>query len=395
MQNVISFIMILFMMIATFFNGFSPVASDLLPTGTDTGTVLSAEDIVLLDDIVESETAWLASLQLENGAIPMTAAKDGVVTVNPYFADFAALALLDKAEEYSDNVKAYMEWHFSHLNSAEDDHNRIDGTIYDYNLTLECTKVVKEEIAVKDGKNSYDSTDSYAATFLMVLDKYYQKTGDTEFILANSADIARITDVIFATLNMGLTYAKPDYKVKYLMDNCEVYEGVISAFNLFREVICKESSDYNLMLTKCRYAKDWIGQTIESALWNSEAGHYEAGIFNDGSAAFEFSWDEYYPCAAAQLFPVIHGVIPADCERAQMLYDKFCSKYNWESFDIPDNFYWGSNVYAAVVMNDTESALTYMANYEPLTDAHAYPLYNADAAKVSMAAYKLLENADS
>ena len=29
-----------------------------------------------------------------------------------------------------------MDWHFAHLNTAETDYNGVDGTIYDYTLTV-------------------------------------------------------------------------------------------------------------------------------------------------------------------------------------------------------------------------------------------------------------------
>ena len=53
--------------------------------------VATKENIELFRKIYETETEWLSSLQLENGAIPMTYSKNGQLTVNPYFADFAAL----------------------------------------------------------------------------------------------------------------------------------------------------------------------------------------------------------------------------------------------------------------------------------------------------------------
>ncbi len=391
MKSVLSFILVIFMMIATFFGGLGAVPSDLAPAEVSEKTELTSDDVALLTKIFETETSWLASVQLDNGAIPMIEVTDGVATVNPYFADYAALALLDNADKYAENVKAYIDWHFLHLNSASEDYNFIDGTIYDYLVTVENGSVVKEEIVIKDGKKSYDSTDSYAATFLMVLDKYLDKTGDTEYIISNRKDIVRVADCLLSTLSMGLTCAKPDYDVKYLMDNCEVYEGTLCAEALL-ETICNEDSSYNLTLSKVKYASRWISQTIEKKMWNSDETHYESALLKNGSVALEFSWDEFYPSATAQLFPIIHGLIPSDSVRANGIYNSFCDNYNWENFDIPDNFYWGSNVYAAVLMNDTESVMTYMNNYAELLESHSYPLYNADAAKVSMAAYIMLSN---
>ncbi|MBR3768126.1 MAG: hypothetical protein IKL10_07810 [Clostridia bacterium] len=346
-------------------------------------------DVELFRTVFERETEWLASLQLENGAIPMTGAKNGEVSVNPYFSDFAALALLDDTEKYADNVKKYMDWHFGHLNTSETDYNGIDGTIYDYKITLSDGKIIEEKISEKDGRKSYDSTDSYAATFLMVINKYYNTTGDNEYIISRSREIERITKAMLSTLHKGLTFAKPDYEVKYLMDNSEVYEGMISAVSLFKNVI--SDTAYNGILKECEKAAAKLLKAFEKDLWNSHEKYYESGIFRDGKAISEFSWDTYYPCATAQLFPVIHGVISAETQRANDLYDKFCETFNWEDFDIPSTFCWGSNVYAAALMNDVDRVVTYMENYLDYSAEHEYPLYNADSAKVCMAAYVMLQ----
>lgn len=392
MKSILSFILILFMMISTFFGGFASKPADLSVQDGVVGEIeLNDAEVLLLKGIFETETAWLASLQLDNGAIPMTATKNGTVTLNPYFSDFAALALLDNSEKYAEVVRDYIDWHFSHLNTAKADYNGIDGTIYDYEAIVENGVVVEERIVEKDGKKSYDSTDSYAALFLTVLNKYCEKTDDTEYIASKKADVLRVIDAMLVTLNMGLTYAKPDYRVKYLMDNCEVYEGVKSAVSLLEKITSSKAPDESLYLTKCRYAVTWIEQTIESKLWNAEEGHYEAGIFEDGSAVNEFSWSEFYPCATSQLFPIICGVIDSDTVRAHNLYSAFCDNYSWQTFDIPSEFCWGSNVWAAAIMGDKDSVVTYMSNYLLYSDGHNYPLYNADSARVAMAAHEMLQ----
>lgn len=354
-------------------------------------SVTAAEDIELYKAIFESETAWLASMQLDNGAVPMTPVQNGNVSMNPYFADFAALALLDDADKYSTRVKKYTEWHFEHLNTAEQDYNGVDGTIYDYTLTVSDGKVTGETVTEKNGKKSYDSTDSYAATFLSVLKKYYEKTGDSAYIISRKSDIARVINAMLATMNDGLTFAKPDYAVKYLMDNCEVYKGALDAEFLLEKVVCPADSAFNGVLNKVSNAAKQIYETVENSLWNPSGGYYEAGLFKDGQVAYDFSWDTFYPCATAQLFPVSFGLISPESERAKSLYNSFSKSYDWQNFKIPDSFYWGSNVYAAAVMNDGERVAAYMNKYKKIIKKHAYPLYNADAAKVSMAAYLMLE----
>ncbi|MBR2952921.1 MAG: hypothetical protein IKC45_00890 [Clostridia bacterium] len=372
--------------------GLGTPTDDLVPVPEREG-VPTQENIELFERIFESETAWLASLQLPNGAIPMTYTPNGQVKMNPYFADFAALALLDKSDEYSDEVKKYMDWHFSHLNTAETDHNGVDGTIYDYEITLKDGEITDESIALYKKKNSYDSVDSYAATFLMVLNKYYNETGDSEYIISHSSEVQRIVNAMFAMYHKGLTIAKPEWKVKYLMDNCEVYEGAVAAAELFENILCAYDSSLESTQKKCADAAVEIAQTIEDELWMPRAGHYKVGIYKILKIIPSdiFAWNKYYPCATAQLFPIVHGLIAPNTERANMLYDRFCEEYDWANFQYDDVFYWGANLQAAVMMNDIEQVVVYMTNYAELIDTHDYPLYNADAARVCLAANMLLE----
>ncbi len=352
------------------------------------------ESIALFREIYETETEWLASLQLENGALPMTYAPDGELRMNPYFADFAALALLDNAEKYADNVVRYMDWHLGHLNTAEEDFNGLDGTIYDYVITMKDGRIVSEDISEPDNADSYDTTDSYAATFLTVVYKYLCKTGDSEYLVSHAEDLERIVSVIFSNLQNGLTYAKPNHRVKYLMDNCEVYEGAVAAAGIFEEIVNCGKNEYASVRDDCRELISTVKESINSKLWNYVGGYYRPGITAYVSIPTKiFSWDLYYPQATSQLFPIICGVIEPETKRAQSLYSKFCDSFEWEHFDYPDDFYWGANVYAAAVMNDLDRVVTYMTEYSALMENHSWPLYNADSARTSMSAYIMLERA--
>lgn len=361
-------------------------AADLQPIA-GRNAVASQEQLALFESIFDSETAYLASLQLANGAIPMTGDKNGEVTVNPYFADFAALALLDKGDVYADEVRSYMEWHLSRLNTAETDPNGLDGTICDYTVTLQDGQIVSEV-----SKGSYDSVDSYAATFLTVLDKYNTVTGDTAFLLAHAEEIDRIARAMLSTAVLGLTVAKPDYEIKFLMDNCEVCEGTAAAVRLYKNVLCKEDSSLSITQKRCEALFSQLTKAMENVLWNKSEGHYRVAVSKFGTEAIAFSWDSFYPCATAQLFPILHGVIEADTQRANDLYNKFCESYSWESFDIPSEFCWGSNALAAAKMNDLDRVVLYFNEYLEYSAARSYPLYNADIARVSMAAFTMLQN---
>lgn len=333
--------------------------------------------------LVDSENAWLASTQLSNGALPMTPTRNGTVRMNPYFADFAALSLLNQPELYADVVKDYMEWHFDHLNTAAEDPSGLDGTIFDYNYTVKNGVVTKEEWTTPTP--SYDSTDSYAATFLMVVEKYARQTGDTAYVLSHAQDIQRVLSSLFATMDNGLTYGQPKSKVKLLMDNCEVYGGLRAAASLYRDVLRDEEKG-----NRMDAAADELVAAMEKDLWIGK--YYAPGIYLDGSLYTPFSWDKYYPSAAAQTFPIFHGVLDPDSDRAKMLYDEYCTRYDWEHHHHPDNYMWSSNAYTAAVMGDYQRVHTFLSVYnERVSASRGYPLYNADAAWACMTAYYMTQ----
>lgn len=390
MTKITAFLMAVYL----FFAGL--LGADVIAPDLERGEMYQAEateeQIELFKKIYETETAYLASMQLPNGALPMTYAKNAELTVNPYFADFAALALLDNADEYADEVVKYMDWHFDHLNTKDEDFNGIDGTIYDYKVTMKNGEIAEERISAPENADSYDTTDSYAATFLTVVNKYFYKTGDSDYLVSHANDLKRIADVMFATLQNGLTYAKPNHLIKYLMDNCEVYEGAIAAERIFEEIVLRGKTEYTDMRDDCNELIYTIRDNINTKLWNYTGQHYRAGIIAYvGIPRKVFSWDLYYPQATSQLFPIICGVIEPDTDRAKHIYEKFCEHYHWEAFDFPDAFYWGANVQAAAIMNDLDSVTEYMENYLPLTEKHSWPLYNMDIARTSMAAKIMLD----
>ena len=372
-----------------------PTTQPTIPPSTDLSesTMTKEEQIALYQKIATEEAAWLASLQVDNGAMLMTCGPNGDFTMNPYFADFAALALLGAGESYYENVRRYMDWHFDHLNTAQTDYNGVDGTIYDYTVKLSNGKVVSETININaDGKKSYDSTDSYAATFLCVVAKYYEKTGDLEYLQANSQDLQRILNPIRQTMHKGLTFAKPDYRIKYLMDNCEVYEGLVAAEKIYAALGLTE------LLAETTDLKTQVYDAIEKYMWIESEGYYEVALGVNNDSAWDFTWTNFYPCATAQLFTISCGLLAPNDPRSIYLYNQFNAYYStgenratWEQMTIPDSFYWGSLAYTAALMGDNARLESYMTLYLKIMKRHAYPLYNADAARVCMAAQVMLE----
>ena len=357
---------------------------------------LTEEDAAFLNRLIDTELAYLASLQLSNGAIPMTKLEAGNSgKLSPYFAEFSCEALLLRPEKYGETVKKYLQWHMDHLNPAALDVSRLDGTIYDYTLTVKADGSVAE-----DPMMDYDSTDSYAALFLKVLFEYVQATGDTSFAREHQPEVERVLNALYGTMKDDLTGAKPTWDVAYLMDNCEVYAGLVSADRLYRLIYAKEETDPAAQRALLDRADEFRAQAertaaaIEARLWNREGGHYDSS-----AGAESFSWDTFYADATCQVFPVLFGLIGPRDERAIQLYDEFNAHYStgekdrsWETIRIPDSFPWAVLSRAAAVMGDTPRTLTYLKTLDKIfiQNGHRWTMYNAEAAHAALAADALL-----
>lgn len=270
----------------------------------------------------ENETSdWMLSLQRDSGAFIMANGSD---TINPYFANIGLYYFLEQKPEHADKIKEYLEWYMSKINK--------DGTIYDYKI------VNNKEIS----KNDYDSSDSYAATFLSLLKMYYLQTKDKQFLIDNISDIKMIAGAIDSTLQSnGLTYAKPDYKIMYLMDNVEVYRGYRDyAYILY---VLNDSS-YNLYKKRYRNTAIAINRNMYK---NNE---YIPAIGNI------MDWSKFYPDAVANLYPYIYGL-----SDDKSLYTQFITHHsNWINGKA-DDFPWVVG-YIAVLKSGEKNA--YMDNIE-------------------------------
>lgn len=334
--------------------------------------------------LMASENAWVASCQLANGAIAMTPTRSGKAEVNPYFADIAALSLLNQPDKYANKVKRYMDWHFAHLNTAQTDPSGVDGTIFDWKYTVSSGTVVLEEWLTTPP--TYDSTDSYAATFLMVVNKYVQQTGDTAYAVKHAPKLRRVVNALFATMDDGLTMATPRSPVKLLMDNCEVYGGLQAAAELYRDVLIPAGAASAAEAERLEQAARNVATHVENEMWTGT--FYRPSITQTGEPYHDFSWKDYYPCATAQTFPILYGLLDPASERAGKLYDQFCWRFDWENLNHPDSYWWGSNAYTAALIGDTERVDTYLTVYQQRVAAsRGFPLYNADVAWVAMTAY--------
>lgn len=351
------------------------------------------------NSVIESEQKWLASLQQSNGALAFRGKENGTVSIIPYFSCITARALLQKSPgtEYTDVVKNYFNWHFAHLNDAASDINKVSGTIYDYSA-----EILNGVVQFEKTEQEYDSTDSYAALFLTALWEYYNQTGNSEYLIAHYPQITDVIGAMNVTVDTdGLSYAKPSYKVKYLMDNTEVFNGISCAINICEQVFLPHYSEgtpeYGSIKRTIEYLheiKDRQEQAFRTMLWNEGEQHYEIGVDNSGKALDFNGWSKFYPDAVAQLYPILSGIIPPDSEQALYLYNTFGEHFHWEKMAYFQNgdtdFYWGITSYMGAIMHDEEKVRSYIDYYmAKVSPDYKYPAYNADVAWVVMASAEM------
>lgn len=238
----------------------------------------------------------LAGLQTPAGALLMPGAGPER-TCNPYFANWGVYGALLGAPPRSrtqaaDLAKRWIRWYAGHLNK--------DGTIDDYKGPADALKAT--------GK--YDSSDAYAATFLAVCYAYHEQTGDAPLLFEHWDQVRQVAAAVLLTQQKsGLTHARPDYPVAYLMDNVEVWYGLNAFTRLCRNMRKKQEQK--------TYAEEVerVFNAIEQWFWSPTEGHYSWALHPNGKR--ESGLDKWYPHQMANLLTI--ALLPSEERRTALL----------------------------------------------------------------------------
>jgi hypothetical protein len=286
--------------------------------------------------------------------------------IDPYFGNIAAIGMT-KDPNRMPQVVSWMNWYVSHLNWP--DKWGMYGTTYNWNVNSNGTEVSTQ---------AADSTDSYAATFLSVVWNAWKSgnAGARSYIAGLSYQLDVIGGVIIQTQQSdGLTWAKPDYQIKYLMDNCEAYRGLRDLASTYQYAFgdTAKAAYYNK-------AADSMLNGILSMWLNGKWAVYKDGI---GRLAAP-NMGTWYADASAQVFPVLMGVVNASDYRAQQSYSALNAAWpNWPSlsFNGQDAFPWCLIGDGAAAMGDKTRLTTYINSIQSkyVNKGFPWPFYNAEA----------------
>jgi len=273
---------------------------------------------------------WMAAQFRSTGALMYS-----TLRINPYYSNLAATGLVRDPARYT-QVEDWMRWYIGHLNYS--DRWGVGGTMYDYNI------VNGQEISAGDA----DSTDSYAATFLSLAYNYFA-TGNPaaqSYVRSIASQLNLIAQVLAKTQQSdGLTWAKPNYQIKYLMDNAEVFRGLADVSTLFGSMgDTAKQNYYGALATKC-----------QSGIWSMWlAGKW--AVYKDGIGRLAApNMGTWYPDATAQMFPVLYGAVSGSDSRAQQAYGALNAAWpGWPqlSYNSQDPFPWVMIVDAAALVGD-------------------------------------------
>lgn len=256
---------------------------------------------------VVEDANWIMSAQMPDGAIAHHADR---VAVWPYLANFAAMGLsrarvVTGNRAYSDAAWRWLAWYQEHQDT--------NGFVTDYRIV--------NGVPVSTG--DMDSTDSYAGTFLLAARYNWKATGSTSNLRALKLGIAGAVRAIEATQDAdGLTWAKPAWRVKYLMDQVEAYAGLRAGAEIATAIRDGATA------SRATAAANRMRAGID-ALWNPATNSYDWAVHETGVRT-PTNWSIFYPDALQQVWAVGFGL--TDASRGAALMSRFSAAFpNWDN----------------------------------------------------------------
>jgi len=341
---------------------FPRMLSLLLVVVTSWAAVVPARAQNYSRNITET-SAWLATQQLPDGGILYTSTE-----IEPYYANLAAIGWLEDRTRIP-QVEAWMRWYIDHLNWP--DRWGEYGTVYDYSVAG----------ATEASLDTFDSADSYAATFLSLAEALWN-TGDpgAQSFIKDAVGQYNLTVIGNVITNLqqsnGLVYAMPTDPVEYLMDNSEDYRGLMD----FAQLAAQAWGDADAASWYTAHAHA-IRAGIQGVLYTRNSGLY---LPYAGSNAPDLK--TWYPDSVAQLYPMVQGVIAPSSSQSRSVYEAFNQAWpGWVdlSFNSQDKFPWVVVSYAAFLARDTTRVDRYINTiqnrYLIADPAFSWPWYDAEA----------------
>ena len=242
-----------------------------------------------------AEASFATAAGLPSGAIATYPDK---TRVDPYQGSFAAWGMADQASRTRDRALLGRTWSYLTWYAGAQD---ATGYVTDYSVAADGTLASTGDM---------DSTDSYAALFVLAAEAAYRSSGKVEGSSTAKKRLKALAGGLDGALRAvestvtadGLTWAKPAWRVKYLMDQAEVYAGMQSAVRLFAVLGDRGRSK------RAGTVATGVAGGI-ATLWNPATGSYDWARHQDGNSA-SADLTVLYPDAMEQVWAVAFGLVP-------------------------------------------------------------------------------------
>lgn len=245
-------------------------------------------------------------------------------TVTPYFANYAALALLDTPRGPA-LARAQLNWYLSRLNRR--DRYGLTHTIYDYRPG-------------SPDPPGYDSADAYAATLLSLARAYVERTGDWAWARANQPRLAGVAGLLITLQDPdGLIRTGGPSVHRFLMDNSEDYRGLADWAWLLRGLGRPQAASD----AEARSAR--LAAAVDRILWDPASQAYLWASppwppAPEEARKYRPDWTRWYADTVAQVYPAVFE-LPQPAGRAAAAYRHLGQAFpRWTRGEIPDTFPW-------------------------------------------------------
>ncbi|APW37188.1 hypothetical protein RD110_08235 [Rhodoferax koreense] len=206
-----------------------------------------------------------------------------------------------------------------------------------------------------------DADDSTAASTLLMAEAYLRFSGDTG-LLREPAVRAALESAAGTMASLaepgGLSWAKPDHQVAYLMDAVEVAAGWRAWAHLQTEVYQVPQAGLNSTATAAR-----LDAAIVKQLWHAPSQTWRVSL---GATKPDFS--TWYPDTVAQAWPLLWGrdAGPAALQRSRAAWRKAAAQWrnkaDWSARNVdPDGFWWPAVAVAARCVGEIDSTRAWVA----------------------------------
>ncbi|MCP5051742.1 MAG: hypothetical protein GY940_31540 [bacterium] len=249
-------------------------------------------------------------------------AQKGINLVKPYDVNLLALGLLrnrgrtkpGETGTVSFNIivqqcQGYIQWYLNHLNMANT--FGLSGTISHYEVSGDGTE---------RQLNDFSPIDGTAASFILLLHRFYKATGYRQMIVQSRGKIEDIAYLIpyLQDRTDGLTSTLPaGSKRKFLANNCLGYAAMDAIIDLSTELGWEGKTDFY------KNARAALKNGISTHFYRKDTGGFYWLIENKENQPqpqlYAADPDTFYPDGYAQLFPLLFKLLPESGNRLKRL----------------------------------------------------------------------------